>query len=76
MRQILQRAGQEHENKEHDRGEDELGDLASRARPVGHRRLRRTAVHDESPADRRGGVGGREAEDVGVLVDPFLMPVA
>ena len=74
VRQILQRARQEQEDKEHDRGEGKLGDLASRARPVRHRGLRRTAVDDESPADRRGGVRGRKAEDVGVFVDPFLMP--
>jgi hypothetical protein len=50
-----------------------LRDLASRARPVRHRRLRRTAVDDESPADRGGGVRGREAKDVRVFIDPFLM---
>ena len=73
-RQILQRTGQKQEDDEHDPGEGELGDLASRARPVRHRRLRRTAVDDEGAADRRGGVRRREPKDVRVLVDPLLMP--
>ena len=74
VRQILQRARQEQEDNENDRGESKLRDLASRARPVRHRGLRRTAVDDERPADRRGGVCNCEAEDVGIFVDPFLMP--
>ena len=73
-RQILQRARQEQQDDEHDPGEDELGGLASRARPVRHRGLRRTAVDDEGAADRRGRVRRREPKDVGVLVDPLLMP--
>ena len=43
-----------------DGGEGELRDLAARARLIRHRRLGRAAVDDEGPADRRGGVGGRE----------------
>ena len=54
-------------------GEGELRDLASRAGPVRHRRLRRAAVDDERAAHRRGGVRRRKPEDVGVLVDPLLM---
>ena len=68
-RQVLQRAGQEQEHDQHDGGEDELRDLAARARPIRHSRLGRAAVDDEGPADRRGGVGGRLAQDVGVFVD-------
>ena len=72
-RQVLQRAGQEHEHDGDDDGEDELRDLAPRARPFRHRRLGRAAVDHEGAAERRGGVGGREPEDVGVLVDALLV---
>jgi hypothetical protein len=37
VRQVLQRAGQEHKHDEHDSGERELRDLAARARLIGHR---------------------------------------
>ena len=73
VRQILPGTSQEQEDNEHDPSEGELGYLASRARPLRHRRLSRTAVDDESAADRRGGVRSRKAEDVGVCVDPLLM---
>ena len=73
VRQILQRTGQEQEDEKHDPGEGQLRDLASRAGPVRHRRLRRTAVDDEGSADRRGGVRRRKPENVRVLVDALLM---
>ncbi len=69
MRQILQRTGQKQQHDQHDGGEGELGDLAARARLVRHRRLGRAAVDHERPADRRRGVGGRQAQNVRVLVD-------
>ena len=56
-----------------DGGEGELRDLASRARAFRHRRLGRAAVDDERAAERRGGVGGGQPEDVGVLVDALLV---
>src|SRR5271157_458818 len=49
VRQVLQRAGQKQEHDEHDGGEGELRDLASRASFVRHGCLGRAAVDDESP---------------------------
>ena len=72
VRQVLQRAGQEHEHDEHDGGEGELRDLAACARLIRHRRLSRAAVDDEGPADRRAGVGGRYTQDVRVLVNALF----
>ena len=46
----LQWAGQK---QEHDGSEGELRDLASRASFIRHGRLRRAAVDDKSPVDRR-----------------------
>ena len=71
-RQVLQRAGKEHEHDKHNDRKGELRDLAARARLIGHCRLGRAAVDHEGPADRRADVGGRYTQDVRVLVNAFF----
>ena len=63
-RQVLQRAGQEQQHQQHDAGEDQLCDLAARAGAIRHRGLRRAAIDHERPAQRRGRIRRRQAEDV------------
>ena len=72
-RQVLQVPGQRDQHDRDDPGEDELGELALRARVVRHGGLGRAAVDDEGAGQRRPGIGGGDAEDVGVLVDVLAM---
>ena len=72
-RQVLQRAGQEQQHHQHDACEDQLRELAARARAIRHGGLGRAAVDHERPAHGGGGIRRRQPEDVRVLVDPLAI---
>jgi hypothetical protein len=55
------------------RNSSELGDLAARAGPIRHRGLRRAAVDHKRSAHRSDCIRHRQPEDVGVLLDPFVV---
>ncbi len=61
------------QHQDDDRGRGELRELAARACAFAHRGLRRAAVDHERAGERGGGVRHRQPEDVGVLVDAFVM---
>ena len=53
-----------------------MGDLASGAHVIRHRRLRGAAVDDEGAAQRGDGVGSGKAQDVRVRIHGFLVAQA
>ena len=73
-RQVLERAGQEQQHQQHDSREHQLRNLAARARAIRHGGLRRAAVDHKRAAQCGGSIGGRQSEDIGVLVDAFVIP--
>ena len=73
LRQILQRAGQKEEYERDDCGGGEVRELASPAGALDHSGLRRTTIDHECAAERRGRIGRRQSEEVGVFVERFAM---
>ena len=73
MGQVLEGSGEKQEDQDHDPREDELGDLAACSGLLGHSGLGRAAVDHEGPAQGRGRIRRREAEDVGILIDPLVV---
>src|SRR4029450_3513128 len=73
LRQILQRAGQKEEYERDDGGGGEVRELAAPARALDHSSLRRTTIDHERAAERRGRIGRRQSEEVGVFVECLAM---
>ena len=73
LRKKLQRTGEEKKDQSNDASGGQVRQLVCAAGTFDHGGLCGAAIHNKGAAESRGGIGGREADKVGVLVELLMM---